>query len=251
MPSRLGGEYRLSSSVLFLGAPDGTARLLDLDNQFYAIDRIGAEFLRATLENGADAAVSAICSRYGVGRTRVYTDLEDLLTTMRSNGLLITRAGGNVKRIGSRPVRIFLALVGLRLARWRVSPLRLRARLLLLAARLSFRLLGWRRTIDLWDKRIPLASGALTGGDYQEVAQQVEAAIRSAVARALFGGTCKESALSAWALCRGLGVPATLVLGVSLYPLASHCWVEVGSSVLTDFQDRCEQFTPALRYSNF
>jgi len=248
VPTQLAGEYRLSASVLFFGAPDGTARLLDFDHQFYAIDHIGAELLRATLEDGTAAAVSAISSSYGVERERVCADLEDLLTIMRSKGLLITREHENPKRTRSRALQILFAVAGLKLAGWGVSPLRFKARSLLLAARLSFRLLGWRQTIDLWDQRIPLASDLHTAGNYQETVQRVEAAVRSATARALFGATCKESALSAWALCRALGVPATLVVGVSLYPLTSHCWVEVGSSILTDFRDRCELFTPVLHY---
>jgi len=49
-------------------------------------------------------------------------------------------------------------------------------------------------------------------------------------------------------LLRSAGVPAKLVVGLDLYPLAGHCWCEVGQHAFSDFPDRCESFTPVIRY---
>jgi hypothetical protein len=61
---------------------------------------------------------------------------------------------------------------------------------------------------------------------------------------------CKERALCCWALARAAGLAATLVVGLQLFPLAGHCWCEVGSWTLSDDRARCDLYTPVIRYES-
>ena len=74
-------------------------------------------------------------------------------------------------------------------------------------------------------------------------------ALRQTAAGHLLVMACKERALSCWALLRWAGAPAALVVGLDLFPLTGHCWCEVGSRIVTDFEDRCASYMPVARYS--
>jgi hypothetical protein len=50
-------------------------------------------------------------------------------------------------------------------------------------------------------------------------ADMIAEAVRHTAARHLPGVSCKERSLTCWALCRMAGIPASVVLGISLFPL--------------------------------
>lgn len=88
----------------------------------------------------------------------------------------------------------------------------------------------------------------MSGQGSEKIIEAIDEKVRTIAAKHLLNIGCKERALCCWTLIRSYGLPVKLVLGVDLFPLASHCWCEFGSEILTDYSDRCERFTPILSY---
>ena len=86
-------------------------------------------------------------------------------------------------------------------------------------------------------------------GAWEPTVQTIDAAVRGAASRHAFSVECKERSLSCWSLARAAGLPATVVLGINLFPVAGHCWCESGPWTLSDYEDRCQNFTPVVRYA--
>lgn len=235
------GEYKLPPSVLFVLAPDGSGRLFDLEDSFYAVEAVGVRMLRHALREDRETTVSALARRHGVDANRILQDYSDFFQDLERRKLVCPRAALPADAPRSRrPAMLLQPLFALirRLA------LRQQAWALLALARLSIRIFGWNETRRAWLDH-PGRTAALQG----TAAETICEAVRRVAARHLLGVSCKERSLCCWALCRAAGIPASVVLGISLFPLASHCWCETAAGCLTDFPDRCESFTPVLKYS--
>jgi hypothetical protein len=124
---------------------------------------------------------------------------------------------------------------------------RVRAALVLTLARLATASFGWARTIAAWQRSLGRAPARSSDIDEQAV-RVVDQTVQRMAAKHPLPMACKERALSCWALTRWAGVPASLVIGLELFPLVGHCWCEAGSSILSDFDDHCETYTPIVRY---
>lgn len=57
---------------------------------------------------------------------------------------------------------------------------------------------------------------------------------------------CLPDSIAFHRLCLDRGVPASLVIGVSVNPFAAHCWVQHGDVVINDRVEHIRQFTPIL-----
>ena len=88
--------------------------------------------------------------------------------------------------------------------------------------------------------------GATT--ELKQTASGIDKAVRAVAAHHPLHVECKERALSCWWLLHSADFSAQLVVGVDLFPLASHCWCEMGSFVLSDSQERCQRFTSVISY---
>ncbi len=241
-------DYTLAPDVILLPAPDGTARLLDLGGQFYALPAVGAELLTDTLERGSAAAVRLTAERYGVEPRRVTDDLDEFLSRLEREGLVRRRLSRREPgRLTTALARVTLtpALVFIHRA---LRGTQSRAAALLALARLSFRLFGWSRTVRVWRRCHPPNTAPLSDAEGAEAAATIDEAVRRAAARHPITVECKERSLCCWALARRAGIPAALVVGISLFPLAGHCWCESGGRTLGDDRDRCEAYTPVARY---
>ena len=221
-----------------LPVDDGSARLLDLDGSFHALSRSGFELLQATLEEGPDAAASAIAASYAVDPARIRADLGVLLADLHGKGLI--RASGEPvspsprARWGGRCIHAFAA-----------TPLSGSPAALLVFARLCFATFGWSETVAAWAE--VLTNQARPPVRQPSAVDQIDRRVRSLAAR-LPGVDCKERALAAWTMLARAGVPATLVVGVHLYPLTGHCWCEAEGWVLTDDALYCRAYTPVACY---
>jgi hypothetical protein len=236
-------SYSLGPDVVLLPLADGTARLLDMGGSFYTVSAVGAEMLHAMLAHGVTAAVRQIASRYRADIQQVRADLEAFLRDLVLRGLLHTRQH---RRRTALP---FVVLTpGLQFIHRCLRPGKVRAAALLTLAWLSFRLFGWARTVTVWKASHRPANPHLPETGWEETARAVDDAVRGAAASHLLTMECKERALCCWALARWAGVPATLVVGVQLYPLAGHCWCESGRWTLSDSRDRCDRFQPVIKY---
>jgi len=53
-----------------------------------------------------------------------------------------------------------------------------------------------------------------------------------------------------WALLRSAGLPAALVVGISLVPLSAHCWCKLDKWIAGDVDpDFYKQFLPVTQYT--
>jgi serine/threonine protein kinase len=123
---------------------------------------------------------------------------------------------------------------------------------LLALAFVAIRLFGWPKTVASWqhslDLQHPHAPTGSATTELEQSAKNIDKVVRAVAACHPFHVDCKERALSCWWLLCSAGFSAQLVVGVKLFPLASHCWCEMGPFVLSDAQDRCQDFTPIISY---
>jgi Transglutaminase-like superfamily len=244
-----GVDYVLAPDVFFLVVEDGSARLLNMGGGFHAMPAVGARMLRETLTNGSAAAVTRIARDYGVAPQQVESDLTVFLRDLESQGLLHSRSS----RRGRLGVRVGLARMVLRPAihathRYLRSP-EAKARALLGLGRLSVAAFGWMPTVAVWREvhsHLPLRQAG--AGDVETV-RAIEGTVRAAAASHPVAVACKERALCSWSLAQAAGLHASIVVGVELFPIAGHCWCEIGSHVLDD-RERCERFTSVARWES-
>ena len=209
------------------------------------LDRRPGRRLEATslVQNGSPP-LPASPSRRAMPLARVQADLRQFLAGLQSRGVL----GGSGRLLGWKPrwpgARIAAAALGV-FFKLSLST-RARAATALTLARLSFGLFGWTATVSSWKRRLPAAEAPPVGAD--ALASSIDEAVRSAAAWHVMGVDCKERALSCWAMARAAGLPATVVVGVELYPLSGHCWCEIGSSIVGDDPQRCRRYAPVFRY---
>ena len=130
------------------------------------------------------------------------------------------------------------------------TPSRRTVELLLTLSWFSFRLLGWSRTISLWQHWHQQLEESDTS-DHGEVIEEVDRVIREAAAWKLFlPMVCKERALVGYHILRAFyGLPATLVVGIDRHPFQIHAWVECDDKIVTDDLEHCEPFIPVVSYS--
>jgi hypothetical protein len=241
-------EYTLAPDVILVLVHDGTARLLDMDGRFYAVSAIGAETLQGSLEQGTEAAVSKISAQYGEAPQRVRKDLTAFLQQLEKRRL-IQRQGSNRRKRTPNTSFPFLTLApSLHVVHHDVHSLKVKAWSLLTLARFSFSLFGWARTIAAWQRYYHGLSDPGTVQPAEETAKVVDDVVRTTAAHHMIGMGCKERSLCCWALLRSAGLSASVILGINLFPLASHCWCVSGSFTLSDYQDQCEKFIPVMRY---
>jgi hypothetical protein len=240
--------YRLSREVVLIPVADGSARLLDMQGDFFALSEVAAHMLRDTLELGPGGAAESIARRWGEDVQRVRADLDLFLAELLREGLLVRvdqpdRKPGLGQRLAGAVVS---ALV--RLARLRRTPKGKAAGLLTLA-HLSCRWLGWAQTVRLWQRLFaPPATGLLDGHAAEEARRTIDEAVRHAVAQSALAHACKERGLASWALARSAGLPVRLVIGLSLCPLHGHCWAQFGTTFLGDDPERCAEYQPVRTY---
>ena len=244
-PKEREAAYCLPPDVILVTVDDGSARLLDMAGDFHAVPPVGAGMLKETLTNGADAAATRIAAHYGVARQQVENDLTVFLSELERQGLLCRERSrrGNASGLAGLLLRPLLKATH-RLLR---SP-EAKARALLALARLSFALFGWSRTVAAWKDAHARFPARQAGERDAEPVAALDRAVRAAVASHPVAVACKERGLCSWSLARAAGLNAAIVVGVFLFPIAAHCWCEVGTQTLGDDPERCIDFTPVARW---
>jgi hypothetical protein len=243
-------SYALPPHVVLLLVQDGTARLLDLDGYFYALSTTGAQMLQEALERDTPSAVHNIALQYGVDSRRVHRDFEAFLRALEGQRLIYRRASRGRTSTPRTTLPSLLLAPLLRRVCCSPSPLKARVWTLLTLGYLSLRLFGWTQTVMAWQRCSRDAGQSPAVQASEHTARAFAEAVCSVAATHVCNIGCKERALCCWALVRAAGLPATLVLGVDLFPLTSHCWCDCGAFVLSDSdEDHCERFTPVVRYT--
>ena len=261
-----GSAYSLNQDV-FLILQDDIAQLLDFNRgQFYALDAIGTLMVSLVLEQGSEETVEYITQTYNATEEQVRSDLAQLLQNLEQKKLIIAQGKQSnhflqwfydqkkkAAKLLDTILLWFLKRVSSiihRLLDNEQAPSRHTVELLLTLSWISFRLLGWSRTISLWqhwhqhleenDISVP-----------EEVIEEIDQVIREAAAWKLFlPMVCKERALVGYHILRAFyGLPATLVVGIDRYPFQIHAWVECDGKIVTDDTEHCEPFIPVVSYS--
>lgn len=158
--------YNLNRDV-FLLIEDNLAQILDFDRgQFYALDSIGTLMLSLVLEQGSEEAVKYITQTYDAREEQVKSDLDKLLQNLERKKLIVAQEKQinsflqwfdlqkkNTGKLLSAILIWFLKRLSSiihRLLDKEQAPSRFTVELLLTLSWISFRLLGWTRTIHLW-----------------------------------------------------------------------------------------------------
>lgn len=260
--------YRLNQDV-FLVVQDGVAQLLDFSGgQFYSLDIVGTLIISLVLEQGVEAAISQVTQVYkDVTQERVRSDLTRLLQDLEHKNLILsdTGQGDCVTRLRRQLAATSTQLIDvayfqilkavapvchnlLKSSSSSHAPTHCSCELLLTLSWISLRLLGWTRTITLWQRwhKPDNSTGLLN----TEIIQAVDEIIREVATRKLLlPMVCKERALVGYHILRAFnGLPAVLVVGIKHYPFQMHAWVECDGRVLTDDPAHCELFTPIAKY---
>ncbi|MBH8566118.1 lasso peptide biosynthesis B2 protein [Nostoc sp. CENA67] len=261
-----GSYYGLNRDV-FLYLQDESAQILDFERgQFYGLDKIATLMVLLVLEKGVEEAVNELTKIYEVNQEIVRSDLTKLLHDLEQKQLFVTESKTHnyllnlirsysqiTNKICNKILLLLLKTVSSifrNLVNPEPNPNRLTVELLLSLSWLSFRLLGWSRTVSLWQHW----HGAISAADTTvtaDVIQTIDRMVREAAASKLFlPMVCKERALVGYHLLRTFyGLPATLVIGINRYPFQVHAWVECNGLVVTDELAHCQPFTPVVRYS--
>lgn len=242
-------RYVLGPGVILVPVEEeGTARLLDMNRNFYAVSATGASMLQSTLAHGPLAAAREIADECGVALDRVQTDLDAFLSELQKRHL-ITNAATPAADKCSRIVDYIFLVLPLRLIHRRLGSWKVRASALLLFARFSVHMFGWIRTVQALSQCHPIPLRGVIEGEAEKIANAVNQALCGSATIRFIPMNCKERSLCCWDLARSAGLPATLVVGISLVPLWAHCWCEVGSSTVGDDPDYCKQYKPIARYA--
>jgi hypothetical protein len=241
-------EYRLAPNVVLLLVHDGTARLLDLEGNFYALSATGAVMLYEILMSDSAAAVRKIATEYDVAAQHVQNDVHVFLAKLIAKQL-IYRSGLSPHADAGRAMVPPLLLTPMLYAieAWTRS-VKARAGALLTLAYLAIRLFGWPRTLETWRHYCQRKALYTAACEMEATARAIDDTVRAVAARQPLNIACKERALCCWFLLRAAGLPAQIVLGVELFPLASHCWCQLGQVIIGEDEDWCAQFTPVLSY---
>ncbi|MBD2296474.1 lasso peptide biosynthesis B2 protein [Anabaena sphaerica FACHB-251] len=261
-----GNFYSLNRDV-FLFLQDGVAQILDFDRgQFYGLDEIATLMMLIVLEKGVEETVNELTKIYEITEESVRSDLNKLLKNLEQKNLFVTEIQTHnyifnliryCLRINNKIFNKILLLLLKRvsaifrnLVNPEPTPNRLTVELLLSLSWLSFRLLGWSRTLSLWQHWHRAVSPTDTTVT-TDVIQTVDRMVREAAASKLFLPiVCKERSLVGYHLLRTFyGLPATLVIGIDRYPFQVHAWVECNGLVVTDELAHCQPFIPVVRYS--
>lgn len=241
-------DYVLTPDVILLLVRDGTARLLDLWGNFYALSATGATMLLETLHHGTTAAAHRVAAQYNVDIDQVRRDLQAYLEGLERERLL-HRPGLSATRHRPKSITSSLALLPLLRGIHACMPsVKARAWALLTLAYISIRVFGWPRTLTVWRGFYHKVPHKHDVRKVEQTARAIDGAVRTAAADHPLHVACKERALCCWALLRFEGFPVKLLLGVDLFPFTSHCWCQLGSLVLSDDEDRCQRFTAVVSY---
>jgi Transglutaminase-like superfamily/Coenzyme PQQ synthesis protein D (PqqD) len=238
--------YVLPPDIVLVMVQDGTGRLLNLGGSFYALTATAAAMLHEVLRAAPGTVVAQLAAHYLVPEDRIRADLLAMLTDLERKGLI--RRRGKVHILDS--CLGFLTFVVLPPALFCIhaSPFSThwKAKFLLGLSYLSFRIFGFARTLTAWRRCHRADRAARLLSDKEAVMREADAAVRITAAEHFLKTDCKERALACFSILVKQRVPARLVLGISLYPFAGHCWVECDGKVLTDYGDHCSRFTPVL-----
>ena len=250
-------QYALNVNVV-LSKEEDLVYMLDFDNgQFYALDQMAGLMLSLVLEKGYQSAIVNISADYEVSQEQIKKDLDELIVQLHAKNLIHstdqshTQDNNIIIRFINNILKKKLLIIT-ELCRKTINPQadinHTSVNLLLTLSWLSFRILGWNKTLSLW-RQWHGQTLAIMPENLQEILQNIDKTIRtSAASKLLLPIVCKERALVGYQVLHTFyQLPAELVLGIQKYPLHIHAWVECQGMIVTDEPAHCQTYTPIWR----
>jgi hypothetical protein len=241
-------NYYLNQDVFLYPTNDG-GQLLDFQQgQFYQLDSLGYEMLTLVLNQGIETTLTQIVSEYDVDPETLQTDLTQLLQTLETQKLItsLPSSSSSTNNFTAQLLKPFSRILRSLLNRT-TKPTPLTINLLLILSWFSFRYLSWGKTLTLWQQWHPFNPQPDSNVDLQSVDRLIR---ETAASNLLLPMVCKERALVGYQLLKVFyQLPAKLIIGIQLYPLQLHAWVECNGQILTDDPEHCQQFKVIQTYS--
>jgi hypothetical protein len=238
----------LAPNVVLLLLEDGTARLLDLDGDACALSSTAASMLDDALHDPLATTARRMVDRYGIDPHRAEADTRAFLSGLEQKGLIrrISPTAPTVSTCRSTPAPRWVVAL-LRMIHACPGSLSSRITALLTVAYFATRWAGWTGAVAAWRRHYSQPSLSSGAGSSRQI-DAIDQAVHAVAARHPLKIGCKERALCSWGLLRGTDQPAKLILAVELFPMACHCWCQLGSRIIGDDEERCVRFTPVTEY---
>jgi hypothetical protein len=234
-------EFAMGEFACLIDLDDARAILFDLSGSCVVVDHVASFMINAVLSTNFDRALQNCAARFDAAGELVRSDLTKLVSDLQKAGLI--RPCG--KRAGCIAPVILIngaaALIGavMKSRRFRISTL-------LTFFFFGIRILGLPILIlacrDYSEKH-------RRRGTSEQSLDAIDEAVRNSAAGHLLGISCKERALTSWALTVDCDLPSRLIFGIQLFPFSAHCWLSIGSRTIGDAADRSDQFTPVLTFN--
>ncbi len=247
--------YQLNQDVL-LYDQEGFIQLLDFNQgQFYALDPTATLMLSSLLDKGLEETITNLSQVYDTTEAEIRRDLTELLDNLIQKKLLTqniiesSKSKFLIQKFDNLILKSLQKIIALirPLINPQSDPNFLTIHLLLILSWLSFRSLGWSKTINFWQS---WHQNNLKNIVNLELIKILDNKLQEAVAsNPLLSIMCKERALVGYHVLNSFyQVPATLIIGVRNDPFEVHAWVEYEGIIVTDDTVHCQQFAPVITY---
>lgn len=239
--------YQLHPDVVWIGRPDGSARLMHMSANVCAIDAESAALLKSIIEVGPERSAAELAAQESIDEAEAREEVQDFIVDLRKQKLLqpLQEQPSLLDRCRDGAARVLVPgavrLVGLS------RSLRGKVWGLLWAARWAVAQFGWARAVREWERLYP--QPAAEASDRESHLEAIDHAVRQRASRSFIGVECKERSLACLALARENGIAAEMIVGVTHNPLQAHVWVEAGGRVISDNPEHCRPFEPVVRYT--
>jgi len=242
------GDYALADDVAWLKAEDGSSRLFDIDRSSYGLNESATRMLDGILNGTKDETAENLAREFQIDQPTIKFDLAELLSQLAASRLIVPAGAERSKDwnilhpvIGGTCHLIFSHIIP------RFRTIQTEASLMLSVLRMGLRFLSLSKMVAILDRSLP-ADHPTAHGAQDRVLDEVESTIVSSVRELPLETACKERALCCWFMLRRRGIPAEVVVGVTLNPVSGHSWCQVGQRIIGDTVERCCDFTVIWRH---
>jgi hypothetical protein len=241
-------RFRIHPDIVWIDRPDRSSRLLHMGANVFAIDPASTELLRLILRVGPEQSAAQWMEQHGVERAQAYADVEAFVKHLQKQKIIQREGSINsptefIKAVTAR-VCIPAALHTVHLL---AKDLRRKSWGLLLVAKWAVTQFGMALAVRRWTHFYSQPDVSEQHQDL-EMLNVIDAAVRETTSRHFLNAQCKERGLTCLALCRHMGFPAELVIGMTFAPLEGHVWVESAGRILSDDPEHCQPYEPVARY---
>ena len=242
------GDYALAEDVVWLTAEDGSSRLFEMNNFSYGLNETATRMLTGVTKGSLDDAVEMLADEFQIERAMIRADIT-LLVDQLLNSKLIT-ANRRATNTGNTISHYLISGIYYSIFRWIISKFKnakTEAFTTLTAVRICLQHAGLSETVAILERCLPACARTIDRRTADHALDEVESSVEASVHGHALEMACKERALCCWFMLRRRGIPAQVVVGVTLSPVFGHSWCQSGTRIVADTMERCGDFTPIWR----